>query len=139
MRAGRAAPILAVALGGAVGAVARHGLAVAVPHRAGEFPWATLVTNLAGCVLIGALMVLLTETTAPPHRLVRPFLGVGVLGGFTTFSTYAVEVQQLLETGHPWVAAAYLTGTVTGALAAVQVGIVTARVIAQARRRKGSG
>lgn len=139
MRAGRAAPILAVALGGGLGALARYGLSLGMPHRAGEFPWATFATNVTGCVLIGALMVLLTETTAPPHRLVRPFLGVGVLGGFTTFSTYAVEVQQLLGTGHPWVAAAYLTGTVTGALAAVQVGIVTVRVIARARRRKGSG
>ena len=125
-----------VSLGGGLGGLARYGLAVAVPS--GSVPWATLVTNVLGCALIGVLMVLVAEVWAA-HRLLRPFLGVGVLGGFTTFSTYAVEVQQLLETGHPWVAAAYLTGTVTGALAAVQVGIVTARVIARARRRKGSG
>ena len=139
MRIGHAATTLAVASGGALGALARYGLSLGMPHRSGEFPWATFVTNVAGCAMIGVLMVVLTEAATRPHPLARPFLGVGVLGGFTTFSTYAVEVQQLLETGHPWVAAAYLTGTVTGALAAVQVGIVTARVIARARRRKGSG
>ena len=139
MRIGHAATTLAVASGGALGALARYGLSLGMPHRSGEFPWATFVTNVAGCAMIGVLMVVLTEAATRPHPLARPFLGVGVLGGFTTFSTYAVEVQQLLAAGQAWLAAAYLTGTVAIALVAVQVGVVTTRVIARALRRTGDG
>src|SRR6185503_14749578 len=89
-----------VALGGAAGAVGRYGLAVAWPHRPGTFPWATFVTNVTGCLLIGVLMVLITEVWSA-HRLLRPFLGTGVLGGYTTFSTYTVDVQQLVAAGAP--------------------------------------
>ena len=79
-----------IAVGGMLGASARHGLELAWLLRAGEFPWATFVTNLGGCALIGLLMVYVVELGAG-HPLLRPFVGVGVLGGFTTFSTYAVQ------------------------------------------------
>ncbi|MDQ0378530.1 fluoride efflux transporter FluC [Amycolatopsis thermophila] len=121
------APVVAVvAAGGAVGALARYGLAQAWPTAAGHFPWATFVTNVLGCFLIGVLMVLVTEVRVA-HRLVRPFVGVGVLGGFTTFSTYAVEFHGLLTPGHAAVAFAYLGGTLLAAMLAVIAGVALTR------------
>src|ERR1700689_208306 len=85
-----------IAVGGAAGALARYGLATAFPHPAGSFDWVTLGINVSGCALIGALMVAITEVW-PGHPLARPFLAVGVLGGFTTFSTYIVDIQRSLD------------------------------------------
>ena len=126
-----ALPVLAViALGGGLGALARYGLTIALPTPPGHFPWATFVTNVSGCLLIGVLMVLVTEVWTA-HRLVRPFLGVGVLGGFTTYSTYAVEIHGLLRPGTVGVAFVYLAGTLVCAMLAVLVGaVVTRRVVA---------
>ncbi|WP_280495194.1 fluoride efflux transporter CrcB [Nocardia asiatica] len=109
--------LVVVAAGGALGALARYGLAQALPGRAGHIPWATFVTNVSGCFAIGVLMVAVTEIWTA-HRLVRPFLGVGVLGGFTTFSTYANEIRELLRPGTIVAAAAYLAGTLICALLA---------------------
>jgi len=117
-----------ISVGGIFGACARHGLALAWPHRPGEFPWATLVTNVSGCLLIGVLMVLITEVWSA-HRLLRPFLGVGVLGGYTTFSTYAVDIQQMVAAGAARTALVYLTGTLAAALAAVYLGIILTRTV----------
>ena len=116
----------AVALGGAIGSAARYGLTVAWPADPTEFPWVTLVTNLMGCALLGALMQVIA-TSSTPHRLIQPFLGTGVLGGFTTFSTYAVQTQALLGAHRPGLAAAYVLGTLAGALAAVRLGMWLAR------------
>lgn len=122
-----------VAAGGALGAAARYGLGVAWPVAAGGFPWVTLVINVAGCAALGALMELLADLTAT-HRLVRPFLGTGVLGGFTTFSTYAVETRQLLDAGRPGLAAAYVLATLVGALAVVWAGTMGIRTVTRRRR-----
>ncbi|MFI7672448.1 fluoride efflux transporter CrcB [Actinophytocola sp. NPDC049390] len=112
-------PVLGViALGGGLGALARYGLATALPAGPRQFPWATFGANVVGCFLIGVLMVLVTEVWVA-HRLVRPFLGVGFLGGFTTFSTYAVEIHGLLRPGTVGVAFAYLAGTLVCAMLAV--------------------
>ena len=126
-----ALPVLAViALGGGLGALARYGLTIALPTPPGHFPWATFVTNVSGCLLIGVLMVLVTEVWRA-HRLVRPFLGAGVLGGFTTYSTYAVEIHGLLRPGTVGVAFVYLAGTLVCAVLAVLIGaVVTRRVVA---------
>nr|WP_199841194.1 fluoride efflux transporter CrcB [Amycolatopsis sp. AA4] len=110
-----------IALGGGLGALARYGLAQALPAAPGGFPWATFWTNVAGCFLIGVLMVLVTEAWSA-HRLVRPFLGVGILGGFTTFSTYAVEARNLLRPDTVPLAFGYLGGTLVAALLAVLLG-----------------
>jgi hypothetical protein len=72
--------VVATAVGGVLGAQARYGLGLAVPHSSDQFPWSTVVINATGCALIGVVMVVLLELTSP-HRLLRPFLGVGVLGG----------------------------------------------------------
>ncbi|MEU1281017.1 fluoride efflux transporter CrcB [Streptomyces sp. NPDC005805] len=116
---GRWAVLGAVAVGGAAGAVARHGAEVLWPAPAGGFPWAVLGVNLLGCALIGVLMPLVAEDGRAAHPLVRPFLGVGVLGGFTTFSTYAFDTVDLLEHGRPGPAVLYAAGTAAGALLAV--------------------
>ncbi|MCB5181570.1 FluC/FEX family fluoride channel [Streptomyces antimicrobicus] len=138
------APVLAaVAAGGALGAAARYGLALLWPAGAGAFPWATFWTNAAGCALIGVLMVLVGEGGRTAHPLVRPFLGVGVLGGFTTFSTYAVDVVRLLDEGRGGLALGYAGATVAAALAAVTAaarltrGAVRGRVRAGVRPRAG--
>lgn len=110
--------VLAVALGGVAGALARYGAGLRWPAGAGAFPWSTLAVNLLGCAAMGVLMVLVTEVRQP-HRLVRPFLGTGVLGGFTTFSAYALDVHRLAGAGRLPLAAAYAAATVLGALTAV--------------------
>lgn len=112
-------PVVAVvAAGGAVGAVGRYGLALLWPTAAGAFPATTLVVNVVGCAAIGVFMVVLAEAW-PAHRLVRPFFGTGVLGGFTTFSTYAVDIRRLVDAGHAGTGLAYLVATAAAALAAV--------------------
>ncbi|WP_031072185.1 fluoride efflux transporter FluC [Streptomyces sp. NRRL S-118] len=108
-----------VAAGGALGAAARYGVSLAWPAAPGGFPWATLWINGSGCALIGVLLVAITEGGAPVHRLVRPFLGTGVLGGFTTFSTYAGDVERLLRRHETATALGYLWATVVVALGAV--------------------
>jgi CrcB protein len=135
--------VLATAIGGILGAEARYALGLALPHTAGEFPWSTVVVNATGCLLIGALMVVLLDLTSP-HRLARPFLGVGVLGGYTTYSTFAVDVQRLVLAHRPFVALGYIAITIVVCVGAVWLSttatlvagqaIVTARV----RRRNNS-
>jgi CrcB protein len=121
------APVVAVvAIGGALGACARYGLALALPTPPGGFPWATFWANVVGCAVIGVFMVLITDVWAA-HRLVRPFFGTGVLGGFTTFSTYAVDIRKLVGAGHPGTGLVYLAATLLAALAAVWLASVAAR------------
>jgi CrcB protein len=122
----------AIAVGGALGAAARFGLAVVWPHAPGGFPWATFATNAIGSCALGVLMELLAGLTAP-HRLLRPFLGTGVLGGFTTFSTYALETRELIEAGRPGLAIAYVGGTLVAALAALAIGMLGVRLLRRPR------
>lgn len=128
-----------VALGGILGAEARFGISSWLPHRATQLPLGTWLVNISGCFLIGGLMVVLTELSHP-HPLARPFLGVGVLGGYTTFSTATVEVQQLGQHGRPALALGYLAGTLVGALVAAALGTATTRAVGRAwvRRRTGA-
>ena len=124
--AGQGPALLAVAVGGALGALARYGIGLALPHGRGDFPLATFVVNAAGCLLIGVVIVLLTEGPTP-HPLARPFLTTGVLGGFTTFSTFATDVDELLLAGHPGTAAGYLIATPVLAVGATWVGLTLTR------------
>src|SRR5450631_1841950 len=113
------ASVLAViAAGGAIGATARYLIGQAWPTPIGAFPASTLAINVLGCALIGVLMVLITDVWSG-QRLLRPFLGTGVLGGFTTFSTYAVDIQRLVAGAHLGTALLYLAVTPIGALLAV--------------------
>ncbi|MBT2450401.1 fluoride efflux transporter CrcB [Streptomyces sp. ISL-43] len=124
-------PVVAVvALGGAVGASARYAASLIWPTAVGSIPWTTLLVNAVGCAVIGVFMVVITDVWAA-HRLVRPFFGTGVLGGFTTFSTYAVDIQKLVAGGQTLAGLAYLTLTVFAALVAVWSAVwVTRRVLA---------
>lgn len=120
--------LLVIAVGGAVGAAGRYGAGLAWPTAADAFPWTTLLVNVVGCALMGVLMVLVTERfTAPP--LVRPFLGTGVLGGFTTFSTYAVDAHRLLRLDAAGTAILSLVLTFVLAVAAVWAGAGAARAL----------
>ena len=107
-----------ISAGGATGAAARYLIEATWPTPAGAFPVGTLAINVLGCALIGVLMVLTTQVWSR-QRLIRPFLGTGVLGGFTTFSTYAVDIQLLVGGAHMGTALLYLALTPIGALLAV--------------------
>jgi CrcB protein len=130
---GQRSVLAVIAAGGALGAMARYGMSVWLRHPADGFPWSTFVTNVTGCLLIGVLMVLISDVW-PAHRLLRPFLGTGVLGGYTTFSTYTVEARQLLDTGHARLGFAYLGATLACALAAVYAGVFLTRWVTASRR-----
>ncbi|MFB6873666.1 fluoride efflux transporter CrcB [Streptomyces sp. NPDC056323] len=122
--------VAVVALGGATGASARYGAALIWPTAPDGFPWTTLVVNTVGCAVIGVFMVVISEAWTA-HRLVRPFFGTGVLGGFTTFSTYAVDIQRLLDGGRLRAGLGYLGLTLFAALAAVWSAVwATRRVLA---------
>ena len=113
--------VLAVAIGGVAGAEARYGLGMLDEHSATQFPWMTLLINALGCLLIGALMAVLARMARPP-RLARPLLGTGVLGGFTTFSTFSVDLVTLADQ-HCWGrAVAYLVASVLACLAGIVIG-----------------
>lgn len=127
-----------IAAGGAVGATARQLVGEVWPSAPGTFPWGTFLINVSGSLLIGILIAVLAHVP-PQHRLLRPFLGVGVLGGFTTFSSYAVQSHDLVTSGHPLVAVVYLGGSVLSALLAVVAGVLLVRRVARARQRSGAG
>jgi CrcB protein len=132
VRDGQAPVVAAVALGGGLGAAARYAATLWWPTATGGFPWTVLLVNVVGCAVIGVFMVAVTEVCSP-HRLVRPFFGTGVLGGFTTFSTYAVDIRHLLGTGRTGTALAYLAATPLAALAAVWLGTAAARRVLRGR------
>ena len=120
---------LVIAAGGAIGGAMRWLLNQALPPSAGGFPWSTFVENVSGCLLLGAVMVFLVDVWRP-HRYARPFVGIGILGGFTTFSAYTAETGALLRSGQAPLALAYLFGTVALGLLATWIGIAIARRVA---------
>lgn len=133
-------PVLAaVSAGGVVGALARYGISVALPHAPTGFPWSTFLVNASGCLLIGMLMTLIDQVWTG-RRLLRPFWGVGVLGGYTTFSTYVLDIHQAMRAGASGVALTYLIGTLIAALLAVWVGtVLTGQALTLGRRLRGHG
>jgi CrcB protein len=113
--------LVVIGVGGLIGAEARYGLTKLIPASSGAVPWAILLINVVGGFLMGVLMGCLARS-AHPHPLIRPFLGVGILGGFTTFSTYSTDTYHLIDADRPWMALGYVTLTLAGALLAVVLG-----------------
>ncbi|GGK20346.1 putative fluoride ion transporter CrcB 1 [Streptomyces camponoticapitis] len=134
-RARGADVVAVVAAGGILGAEARYLASRLWAEPPGRFPYTTFGVNLFGCFLIGVLLVIVSDMRTVT-RLVRPFLATGVLGGFTTFSTYVVDSQRLISAGHPGVALVNIVGTMAGALVAVSIGALgTRRIIALRHNR----
>jgi CrcB protein len=128
----RAGVVAAVAIGGALGTVARYEIALAEPVQSGRFPWATFTANLVGCVVLGIAVVVFAESRARVG-VPRAFLAVGFCGGLTTFSTWMVESVLLTRDGEAGVAALYLVVSLVLGLLAVVVGVAASRrVLGQA-------
>jgi CrcB protein len=127
-----AAVLGAVSAGGVLGSCARYGSGRLWPTPPAAFPWTTLLINAVGCAAIGVLMVMIVEArpNAPAHPLARPFLVTGVLGGFTTFSTYSLDARRLVDGDRPGLGLLYLAATLLAALAAVTAGARLARLAA---------
>jgi CrcB protein len=128
-----------VAVGGAIGALARYGIAEAIPRlepgtgyeqtaTGTTWPWATFLTNLIGCLLVGLVVHAVVEHRSV-HRLSRPFLVTGVLGGFTTFSAVSVETLDLVNAGQSPLALLYVLASLVLGVIAVSV----SRALAGAR------
>jgi CrcB protein len=108
--------VAAVAVGGAAGAVARWALELWHPASAGQFPWTTFAINVAGSLLLALLPA---SSWVRRHQVLPPALGTGVLGGFTTLSTFSEETRALVAGGHTGLASAYVVGSVGACLLAV--------------------
>ena len=121
----------AVAAGGALGGTARYGVGLWLPTGSGGFPWATLLVNVAGSLVLGAV-VAVVAARPHPSRVVLAFAGTGVCGGFTTWSTFMTDAVLLGRAGRAAVAVAYLGVTLAAGLAAMVAGLAAGR---QARAR----
>lgn len=131
--AGRQWAILAaVSAGGAMGGTARYGVERALPAPENGFPWATFTVNIAGAFVLSIVLVLIV-TLGPQRRYLRPFLAIGILGAFTTFSTWMLEVHDLAAADRIGLAGAYLGSSLLAGLAAAGAGLLVARAAVRAR------
>jgi len=125
--------VIALACGGVLGAISRYAVSLALPTETARFPWGTFLINISGSAALGFILVLVIEHF-PRGRLVRPVIGTGFLGAYTTFSTFTVEAINLIRAGHPETALAYLGASVFAGLLAVWMGMTSARVALRAER-----
>jgi CrcB protein len=111
--------VAAIFAGGALGALARHGLAEWLGHPGdGGWPWATFVANLIACALLGWLVTRLQERL-PLSAYKRPLIGTGICGGLSTFSTLEFEIHDMLDSGHAGLALAYAGASIAVGFAVV--------------------
>lgn len=123
-------PSLLVALGGGIGAVGRYQLGRAVTHWAGPntgFPWGTLSANVIGSLAMGLLVGWLAHRGGAGSETMRLLLGVGLLGGFTTFSAFSLEMVLLVQRGTPGLALAYAAISVLAGFSALYLGLLAMR------------
>jgi CrcB protein len=132
VRRGSPDVLAVIAAGGMLGASARYGLARWLPTPVGQFPWATFWTNISGSFVLGLALVVLIERF-PTTRYVRPFLTTGILGAFTTMSTYAVETALLLKGGHRATGVAYALASLAAGLAVAALGMFAGRRVGGVR------
>ena len=126
--------VVAVGIGGACGAVARYAVSLGIPTGTAGFPWSTFVINVTGSAFLGLLLVVLVEQF-PRGRLTRPIVGTGVIGAYTTFSTFEIDAVNLVRAGHPTTAVIYVTASVIAGLVAVWAGMTGARALLQIERQ----
>lgn len=120
---------LAVGVGGAIGAMARHGVgALSLRLMGPNFPWGTLGVNVAGSVLMGLFIAWLTAKE-PQSSLLRVFIASGVLGAFTTFSTFALDAVALYRDRSLAVAGLYVAASVTLSIAGLLAGLAAGRAL----------
>jgi CrcB protein len=117
---------LAIAIGGAIGSLGRFALSLILPSASAAtlFPWSTFLANLSGCFLIGFLYQISDRANLP--QTVRLGLGTGVLGGFTTFSAFSLELLRFIQAGHILMAFIYAAASLAAGLALCYIGIVLA-------------
>ncbi|HVL04687.1 MAG TPA: fluoride efflux transporter CrcB [Acidimicrobiales bacterium] len=123
----RPAVLGAIALGGALGTAARYGVAQLFPTRPGSFPWSTLWTNLSGSFALGVVVAIVLQRF-PPSRYVRPFVAVGFLGAYTTYSTFVAETVVLVRDGEALVAVIYAALSLIAGLLLAWAGIWSVRL-----------
>jgi CrcB protein len=116
-----------ISAGGMLGASARYGIARWLPTAHDAFPWATFWTNLSGSFALGLFLVLVLERF-PPSRYLRPFVATGIIGAFTTMSTYEVETALLLEDGHLATGLLYGLGSLAAGLVLAYAGVAAGRL-----------
>jgi len=121
--------IAAVFAGGFVGALARAGVVEALPHNPGEWPWSTFLVNVVGTLMLGYFTTRLQERL-PLSAYRRPFLGTGVCGALTTFSTMQLEVLDMLEADEIGLAATYVAASLAVGFAAI---FVTTNLVRRAK------
>ena len=120
--------LLWVAAGGAIGSVARHGLNIVVSRTIGAgFPWGILLINICGCLVMGMVAAGLLRLPMPDAA--RLFLATGILGGFTTFSAFALDTMKLVQAGQTGLAALYVLASVSLSLLAVFAGFLLMRAV----------
>lgn len=119
--------IAAIAAGGAIGAVLRHGANVLAFRVAGDaFPWGTLGVNVIGSFVMGVLIVIFAHNWQPPQEM-RALIVTGLLGAFTTFSTFSLDVATLWERGSLWPAALYIMASVVLSIGALFLAMALTR------------
>jgi CrcB protein len=128
---------LDIAVGGALGALARHLITEAMPGAQGGFPWGTLLVNTLACLLMGLLTTYLLQ--GRPHPFVRPLLVTGYLGGFSTFSHLIDGVDSLARDGDWGASVAYAAVSVLFGLLAVAAGLRLGGMIPHPSGRRGGG
>ena len=119
--------VFALGCGGIVGALARYVVLLALPITQGQFPWNTFIVNVTGSAVLGFLLTLLIEQF-PRGRLVRPFIGTGVIGAYTTFSTFEIDALLLFRGHHLMTGVSYVTASLLSGLLALWLGMSGARM-----------
>jgi CrcB protein len=127
--------VAVIGAGGFVGGLARYGIGLAWVSPAGTFPWATFAINTSGAFVLSLLLVLVLEVL-PPTTYLRPAIGTGFCGAYTTFSSVATATDQLAAHGHANLAALYVAASLFTGLAAASFGIVLGRSIAANQSRR---
>ena len=125
--------LLAIGMGGALGALSRYAISLALPAPAGQMPWGIFLINISGALALGFLLTLLAEQF-PRSRMARPLVGTGFIGAYTTFSTWMTGVVSLARDGAVAAALAYLVLSMVAGVAAVVIGMAAGRTLVRVRR-----